>query len=270
MVSKSELKISQYLEMLQSLGKNGFALESIQKELPHLSMIAIKSALSRQTRKGNIISIHKGYYLIIPPQYKSKGILPPPLFLDRFMDYLERPYYLGLLNAAAYHGASHQQPQEFYVVTVFPVVRPTLKKGLKISYISKKEIPNQLLEIKKTESGYLKISNPILTALDLVQFEKRVGGLNRVAVILNELMESIKPGNINQELLKFTSITTFQRLGYLMDHVLQNNVLSAAVYKIVKKENLFRIPLKTSAPTSGFLSNEKWKVIVNTEIKLEE
>lgn len=270
MAEKPEIKVRNWIENLQTQGKNAFSLTDMQEQLPHFSSIAIRNALYRLTKKGDLISIHKGYYLIIPPQYKSKGILPPPLFLDRFMDYLERPYYLGLLNAAAYHGASHQQPQEFYVVTVFPVVRPTLKKGLKINYISKKEIPNQLLEIKKTEAGYLKISNPILTALDLVQFEKRVGGLNRVAVILNELMESIKPGNINQELLKFTSITTFQRLGYLMDHVLQNNVLSAAVYKIVKKENLFRIPLKTSAPTSGFLSNEKWKVIVNTEIELEE
>ena len=44
------------------------------------------------------------------------------------MKELDRPYYLALLNAAAYHGASHQQPQEFFVVTGFPVLRPMQKR----------------------------------------------------------------------------------------------------------------------------------------------
>jgi hypothetical protein len=53
------------------------------------------------------------------------------LVMDGFMTFLNRPYYLTLLNATAFHGASHQQPQEFIVVTDFPVLRPTQKEGLK-------------------------------------------------------------------------------------------------------------------------------------------
>jgi hypothetical protein len=106
-----------------------------------------------------------------------------------------------LLNAAAYHGASHQQPQEFFVVTGFSVMRPMQKKGLKLNYISKKEISATLLDISKTEAGYLKISNPALTATDLIQYAKRVGVINRVATVLAELAERILPNAFNANLL---------------------------------------------------------------------
>ncbi|MCX6307408.1 MAG: hypothetical protein NTY32_00785, partial [Bacteroidia bacterium] len=177
----------------------------------------------------------------------------------------------ALLNAAAYHGASHQQPQEFFVITNFPVLRQTLKKGLKVNYISVKEIPEELLEIKKTESGYLKISNPALTATDLIQFEKRVGGLSRVATVLNELVEVIKPDDFNDFLLATTPVTALQRLGYILEKVIENKKLADSIYQALERagSNLFRIPLKASTPIKGFSSDERWNVIINTEIEID-
>jgi predicted transcriptional regulator of viral defense system len=175
------------------------------------------------------------------------------------------------LNAAAYHGASHEQPQEFFVVTGFPVLRPMQKKGLKINYISKKEIPASLLDTRKTEAGYLNISNPALTATDLIQYAKRVGGLNRVATVLAELAESIQPDAFDDNLLEHVPLTAFQRLGYLLDKVFDNQPLASALYQALQKHEcpLFRIPLKASAPEKGFASDERWKVIVNTQLEID-
>jgi predicted transcriptional regulator of viral defense system len=272
MTQQVDIKIRNWIDRLQSQGRHAFSLELLEKELPNYTVIGFKRALSRLSAKGQIVSIYKGYYLIIPPQYASKGILPPAIFLDTLMKYLERPYYLALLNAAAFHGASHQQPQEFFVVTNLPSMRSMQKKGLKVNYISKKEIPDKLLETKKTESGYLTISNPILTATDLIQFEKRVGGINRVATILNELAEAIKPDDFNIFIIENTSITALQRLGYILDKVFQNKVLADALFQVLQKAEakLFRIPLKASAPTKGFSSDERWKVIVNAVIDIDE
>lgn len=261
-----------WVNHLQAQGKYAFPLNQIRASFPEQSDTANKSALKRLVDKELIISIHKGYYLIIPPQYRSKGILPPTLFLDEFMKELGRPYYLALLNAAAYHGASHQQPQEFFVVTGFPVLRPMQKKGLKVNYISKKEIPEKLLDAKKTEAGYLKISNPALTAIDLIQYAKRVGGINRVATVLSELAESIRPDAFDAELLQHVPVTALQRLGYLLDKVFDNQILANALYKALDTTNspLFRIPLKASAPAKGFAADDRWKVIVNTTIEIDE
>lgn len=257
---------------LLARGRYAFALQQLRAAFPEQSGVANKSALKRLVDKRQIVSVHKGYYLILPPQYRSKGVLPPALFLDAMMKELDRPYYLALLNAAAYHGASHQQPQEFFVVTILPALRPMQKKGLKLNYISKMEITEKLLDTKKTVAGYLKISNPVLTATDLIQYAKRVGGLNRVATVLAELAESIKPAAFNSALLKHVPVSALQRLGYLLDKVIRNQPLADALYKTLEKNNaaFFRIPLKAAAMDKGFPSDEKWKVIINTTVELEE
>jgi predicted transcriptional regulator of viral defense system len=256
---------------LPAKGKYAFTLGRFRADFQEQSDTANKFTLKRLVDKEQIISINKGYYLIIPPQYRSKGILPPTLFLDAFMKELDRPYYLALLNAAAHHGASHQQAQEFFVVTGFPLLRPMQKKGLKINYISKKEIPEPLLDTRKTEAGYLKISNPALTATDLIQYAKRVGGINRVVTVLSELAESIQPDAFNSNLLQHVPVTGFQRLGYLLDKIFDNQPPVNAFYMAlqINKASRFRIPWKASAPAKGFTSDERWKVIVNSVIDLD-
>lgn len=268
---KENQRLESWVETQLSMGRFGFDLYTLRQTFTEQSEIAIKFALKRLVDKGKIISIYKGYYLIIPPQYASKGILPPAIFLDGFMKFLERPYYLALLNAAAYHGASHQQPQEFFVITNFPVLRKTLKRGIKLNYISKVKIPDDLLEIKKTESGYLKISNPVLTATDLIQFEKRVGGLSRVATVLIELAEVIKPEDFNEIILANVPFTALQRLGYILDKIIENKMLADALYQTLEQidAKLFRIPLKASGFKTGFPSDDRWKVIINAEIEID-
>jgi predicted transcriptional regulator of viral defense system len=224
------------------------------------------------TDKGKIFSIYKGYYLILPPQYTGKGILPPALFVDAFMKFLGRPYYVALLNAAAYHGASHQQPQEYFVMTSFPVLRATQKRGLKLNYISIKNIPEKLLEQKKTEAGYLSVSSPGLTATDLVQFEKRIGGLNRAATVLNELAEVLNPDDFSTCLLDHVPVTALQRLGFLLEFACFNTSLADALYNAMEKQSLkvYRIPLKASGPVKGSSSANRWRVIENTKIEIDE
>jgi predicted transcriptional regulator of viral defense system len=271
-IESNNISVSQWLDRTLARGAYSFATERLQAELPDYSDTAIKRVLSRLSTKGKIISLYKGYYLIIPPQYASKGILPPQLYLDAFMKHLKRDYYVSLLNAAAYHGASHQQPQEHFVMTGFPVLRPTLKKGMKINYVSIKDFPETLIEKQKTEAGYLNVSNAALTACDLVQYEKRVGGINRVATVLSELSEVVRQTDFTPELIHHTHVTALQRLGYLLEFVCLNQELADGLYKAMENEklSLFRISLKAAKESKGFSSENRWKVIVNTEIEIDE
>lgn len=266
------IRLGNWIEKLQAKGKRAFAVRDIHEAFPGISDIAVKRSLSRLSQKGKVASIYKGYYLIIPPQYAIRGILPPLLFIDGFMKFLKRPYYVGLQSAAALHGAAHQQPQEFFVFTVFPALRATAKKGIKVNYISVKNIPEIYLQERKTESGYLKISSPELTAIDLIQFEKRVGGMNRVATILNELAEAMNPEKITAAFVRDMATTVVQRLGYLLDKELAVNSLADKLYDECMRAGLkfFRIPLKTSARTKGCSSNNRWNVIANIKIESDE
>ena len=93
-----------------------------------------------------------------------------------------------------------------------------------------------------------------------------------MATVLNELAEAIKPEAFDQYLLQHTPITALQRLGYLLDKVFGNQALANALYTALQNDKapFFRTPLKASAVTKGFTADEKWKVIINTTIELDE
>ncbi len=272
MAKHNNISISRWIDDLLARGAYSFAKNDLHQELPEFSDIAIKRSLNRLSRKGRILSLFRGFYLIIPPQYSSKNILPPPMFLDAFMKYLKRPYYFALLNAAAYHGASHQQPQEFFVITGFPVMRPTNKKDIRINYISIGKFPDSLIEKRNTVAGYINVSNAALTACDLVQFEKRIGGLNRAATVLNELADVIKPSDFSSDLINHVTLSTLQRLGFLLENACLNQSLADALFQAIKskKGKLFCVPLKTKGYVKGISSNNRWKIIANTEIEIDE
>lgn len=106
----------------------------------------------------------------------------------------------------------------------------------------------------------------------MIQFEKRVGGINRVSTVLNELAESIQPEMFCVELFKHVQVTTLQRLGYILENTLENNLLADTLYKALQQQGItfFRTPLKTSIPIKGCTTNERWKVIENTEIEIDD
>ena len=234
-LSKNSISLHEWVDKLLKTGKLAFSIDELRQSYPNKSEASLKLALNRLSKKEKILSIHRGYYLIIPPQYASRGIIPPAIYLDAMMKYLERPYYLGLLNAASFYGAAHQQPQEFFVFTNLPQLKTVNKKGLRVNYISKKNVSTKLIEKRKTEGGYLNISSPELTAADLIQFEKRIGGLSRAATIINELVEEMKFENITELFLNEVPALTIQRLGFILDKILnkKENIYFPICFKII-------------------------------------
>ncbi len=253
-------------------GRFAFTLKEVKQAYPALSDKSILIYLARLVKKEKILSLHRGFYLIIYPQYQTKGIMPPDLFIDGLMQYLQRPYYVGLLSAAKFHGAAHHAPQEYYVFTTFPSMRPLHKKGVKINFISIKRIPEEFLEQRKTQMGFIKVSSPILTAIDLIDFDKRVGYVNRVATVLNELAEKLKPSDFYSAIISYAKISTLQRLGYILEFAVNQGALAESLSKILlqKKVKLQNVKLLSTGSVKGFPVNEKWKIIINTEIEIDE
>ena len=254
---------------LQSRGVYAFSLDDMRGLFPEQSNQALALALNRAVKKGRIKSVHKGYYVIIPPEYASQGAPPPPLFIDGLMKHLKRPYYVGLLNAATYHGAAHQQPQEFTVITGLPALRMKQSKSIKIQFVAKKAMPARGMEQRKTDTGYFNISGPELTAFDLIQFEDRVGGLNRVFQVLSELIDSVDAERL-VEMLERSDIAPayVQRLGYILEKVEESNPLAEPlrVYLQKREKPLQRVPLKPKGKRTGYPIHPQWKIIENVKI----
>jgi predicted transcriptional regulator of viral defense system len=254
-----------WIDEIQSKGRVSFSLKEIKSSSIGRSGIGIERALDRLLAKRKILSVHKGYYVIISPQYSAKGILPPNLFINDLMKFLHRDYYVGLLTAAAMYGAAHQQPQVFYVVTNLPALRPMSKRGIKIQYVNKTIIDKALLEQYKTEAGYVNISSAALTAVDLIQFDYRIGGLNRAATILDELVGEMRPEQWIDELLRSASSRSLQRLGFLLEHVLGRMDHAKYLYQSCKRlrKTFHRTPLQSRADTKGSSVGNHWAIVPN-------
>ncbi len=272
MNGKPNIKIRDWVESLANRGRISFSLSQLLSENPDISETAVRSAISRLSNKGKVISIHKGFYLIITADYALRGIIPPIQFIDDLMKYLNRPYYVGTVSAAALYGAAHQAPQEFFVVTVYPAMRPTEKKGIKISYISKSNLPEKLLNKRKTRTGYVKVSSEALTAIELVQYHDKSGGLSLVATILYELMKEIQPESFSEDLLSFSTVSAIQRLGYLLEYELDNKLLADSLFENSKQygSKFQRIPLRQSTPFKAVSSDNRWRVAANVKIEIDE
>ncbi|MCK4346790.1 MAG: type IV toxin-antitoxin system AbiEi family antitoxin [Bacteroidales bacterium] len=260
-------KTSEFIKDLQKKGRYTFSLEECLENVPK-QPVAVKRDLDRLKKNEEILSIWKGFYLIVTLEYATRGIMPAILFIDSLMKHLDKDYYVGLLSAAAQHGASHQQPQEFFVIIKKPPIRPLQKKGLRINFIVKNNWPLKGIETQKTSTGFVQVSSPELTALDLTIYVKRIGGFNRLAVILNELTDEMDVKRLLNVISGKQQITSLQRLGYILDRILEKHELSEAFYEYMKKQKAVYISLQAGKEFDQAKRDSKWKIIPNVEIDL--
>lgn len=254
-------------------GKQTFSRKEIVTYFSHLSENTIKNNLNLLTQKGEIIPVFNGFYSVIPVNHALLGIVSPEFYINDLMQYLERPYYVSLLNAASYFGAAHQKPQVFSVITSLPSLRDTTKKNIKIAFIStRKTIPQKWLTTIRGENGDFYISKPELTAADLITFQKEIGGLNRACTVLAELMEVVKFGKSDKTFFEYVPTSTIQRLGYLIENELENIEQADVLFSKAKTHEckFQKIPLKTGKSMKGCDINEKWKIVINEQIEIDD
>lgn len=264
--------VSNWIEDLQKDGRVCFSLADAEEKFSLHSRIVLKNALTRLVSKKKICSVWKGFYVIIPIEFQTKGIIPEVYYIDWLMKFLGRDYYVSLLNAAVFYGAAHQQPQEFTIVTTPPSLRSTQKKGAKINFNNKATVLKQFTEQRKTPTGYIRISSSELTATDLILFEKEIGGINRAATVLNELAESCDFKKLTKEFFEYVPTPVIQRLGYLLENILEYQPQANDLYSCINKYDIsFRkTPLKNQKSITNCETNKKWKVIINEQIEIDE
>lgn len=254
-----------YMDGLQAGGRYAFTLDEVRKALPG-NDLALKAALFRVVRKGLASAVRKGFYVVVPPEYRSRGVLPPVLFVDDLMRALGRTYYVGLLSAAALHGAGHEQPQELQVISGLPALRSVSANSARVRFFSRRHMPGMGIEEKKTDTGVIRVSCPELTAMDLVLFERRMGGVNRVGEVLGELAERMRPATLAQLAAVACPVSVVQRLGFLLEQGLGNKELSDPLFAFLRGRAFFPVLLSAGASSRG--ARNRWKVRADAALEI--
>ncbi len=255
----------QYLDNLAASSRYTFTTPDARSSLG-ISASALKVALNRLARQKLIVSPAKGFYVIVPPEYRSLGCLPADQFIPTLMKSLRLPYYAGLLTAAQYHGAAHQRPQEFQVL-LDRSRRPIECGRVRVRFIVRKNLCNVPVQSFNTPRGTVQVSTPAATALDLVGYHHHAGGLSQVATVLSELAERIDPKALAAAAAA-APVPWAQRLGYLLERAGVGE-RAGALKEFVRArahESTLLLPKK---PRGRATRNEDWKLLVNTEVEID-
>ncbi|MDR3491186.1 MAG: type IV toxin-antitoxin system AbiEi family antitoxin [Gammaproteobacteria bacterium] len=278
------MNIHEFLTQITAKGYCSFTYLEVKEALA-VSDIAARAALRRLKQKGELAHPLSKFYVVVPPEYRVLGCRPADHFIHELMQFINAPYYVGLLSAAQYHGAAHHRPQQFQVVTT-QKRRPITCGRIKIVFITKKTITNTPTESFNTSQGAIIVSSPEATAMDMVTYPNRCGGIDNVLTVLSDLVKKLDADKLLKLALITDEITWVQRLGYLLDLIKANNLsevlLKSLVNRRVRARLLTPLPKKSlileklsdqlgkSKSPSQIIKNNKWKLIINKKLELEK
>ena len=217
--------------------------------------------------KALAFSPTRGLQILIPPAYRLWRTVPANQFVDPMMNHLCHRYYVGFLSAAEIHGAAHQRPQVFQVVTDARLRNRQFGR-VRIEYFSSAAVATRPTKTVNTQTGTMIVSSVEATVLDLVSHPRNGGGISNVATIIGELLEE-KRISIEKlvELSEQYPVATLQRTGYLMDAVAELIGVRTTTERLQKRMvGRETAPLIASQPRRGVI-DQRWKVDVNGEVE---
>ena len=260
------ISFREFLDTLQSSGRYVFTREEALAGLG-LSQVALKNALWRLSKAGRVVSPRRGFHVIVPPEYRVAGSIPPSWIIRDLMTHLGRPYYVGLLSAAALHGAAHQSPHEFQVVTD-RALRAVKMGRARIVFVKKAHLGKTPTVAIRTPTGEIRISSPAATALDLVRYPDHSGFLSNVATVLKELAERLDGLALLRAAEAEGEVAYAQRLGYLLDRI-GHASLAEPLAEWIHAKSPRVTPLRPDRPITGAPRVPRWLVAVNETIEVD-
>lgn len=264
-----EVKILRPAELTDWLISQGrhFASTNEIAELVDVDPADVRHSLRRQRELNAIVPVTKGAWVPVPPQYRRNGAPPVDHFIDPLMQFLGHRYYIGFLSAAQIHGASHQAPMVFQVVTD-GALRARSIGSQRIAFIQRSNVARRATIRRIVPTGRISVSSPEVTVLDLVEAPQFGAGLSNVATVIAELLDT---GQLDPIALTGQAATypmaVAQRTGHLVE---QMGIEANAPIDLQPLHDLVQdaqtVDLYPGAEQSGE-RDERWNVEANIAIE---
>jgi len=81
--------LADFVQDMIAQGHVSFSVKDVQKSKMS-SPEAVQAALRRLQKKGGIAMPYRGFYVIVPPEYRTAGCLPPEQFIPDLMAHLRK------------------------------------------------------------------------------------------------------------------------------------------------------------------------------------
>ncbi|MCB2206492.1 type IV toxin-antitoxin system AbiEi family antitoxin [bacterium] len=254
--------ITEFVDQLQQRARYSFTREEAERSI-ETNRAALTKGLQRLQHAGRIQKIRRGFYVIVPIEYRTGGMVPPDWFVDDLMKYLGCQYYVGILSAAALFGASHQQAQEYHIITTRPL-RAIRLVNMNVRFFLKRSATDTPTTSIKGYTGSFPVSTAAATALDLVRFAHDIGGLDTVLTVLDELVDEIIPEDLVHAADREPDLSIVQRAGWLLEQTKRRPV-TVDLAEWLSEKHPSKTRLDVRAPLIGSKKDPRWQVIVNAD-----
>lgn len=221
-----------------------------------------RRAIARLRHQGRVFSPARSFYVMVPPEYRSWGSVPGEWFIDAMMKHLGRAHYVSFLTAAAMHGAAHQAPQTFQVVTAKYLPNRDVGRVL-LRFTVSDRVPDMAVEKRTTRTGYFTLATRETTAVDLVWRNRAGGGISNVVTVIKEI-----GGLDGERLARLAPVrdrATARRLGWILEQY-RPDVDPHWLQVVARPDTGEPVLLSPSAPKRGRV-DKRWGVVVNTAVE---
>jgi hypothetical protein len=249
------------MESRLAAGRVAFSLTELVKETG-LSEAAAKQQLMRQGDRVVRPAGKHAFFLIVSPEHRPMGAPPVAWWLDDYFRWLGHPYYLALQSAAGTYGSNLQAIQVTQVMTDSPRREITVGR-LQVKVFVKRGIERTPTQPLANAYAPLRVSTPEATALDLVTYAPRIGGIERAVETLAPLVSLMRDAELKQVLEIEDRTSSAQRLGYILERA-GNSKLAEVVYDWLPRQ-LPVVPLAVSAPgRADDVVVGRWRILDNS------
>lgn len=260
------VKMKDLADHFLAAGEYTFTIAEAQEAVGADDPAAVYGGLSRLRRRHELFSPAHGLYVAVPPEYRKRGVVPAEWFIHQMMNHLGRPYYVGLLSAAAMHGASHQAPQVFQVITDRSyLVRKRDVGPIRLRFYSSKNVAVDPTTRITVPSGHVIVATRETTVVDLVTKPRASGGLSNVATVLKELGEL--KGSDLARVASRRGRAAARRVGWLVDRF--GRIDDAEALRQAARLDLGEPALLDPSKGRRGKADPAWQVRVNTVIEAE-
>lgn len=217
-----------------------------------------KQVAFRLKKKKIFTPIKRGVYVFSPLESGPEGtgvneLLIPPLFFPK------KNYYIGYSTMFNYFGLTEQLFQTVYVLNTSMRMEKVIC-GISYKFIRVPENRMFGLETIKVKDTDINISSKERTLIDLLYFNKPVGGITSAIAIFTQI---VKEGKCDTKKLieyaaRFPNITTRKRIGVILQKLGIAEYTLRPLAKSVEGTAISSL----NGTRKGQL-NKKWRTIIN-------
>jgi predicted transcriptional regulator of viral defense system len=220
--------------------------------------IKASDILTSLKKKGRILCIEKGTYLIVPIKAPNQRWTPNE-YLVAALWLQDIPYYIGYASAYNYWGFTEQIPQNLTILNT----QRSLKKTIgSTKYRLVKVTEEKIYGIRKIkiEDEQVKISDKERTLVDFIY--NPIGSWHGVKNVLREAIKQIDEDKFIRYLIKFPVGSVRKRSGFILEQLgIPEEKLEQLEQSLTKSQTY--IAFNPFIKSRKGKVNKKWQVIIS-------